>query len=267
MEQLNGAVFGSYSMLISTRTKWELDQQQGRFGYEDYPSETHALLRSAAALLATEFQKVSLLVFAKAAFELVAEIDGTVTLGNGVRRFTGQNLSSALGHLRVLAEFLGREMENRYLLVMDPVKVMYYQQPTLFGAMVFDKFPSANNDIFEAGMCLALERGTACVMHLMRVMEVGLKGLATAVGVGVQNDWGAYLREIEKEMTAQYKASGARTQKERFYAEAVLMFHLVKRVWRNPTMHVENSYSFDRAEEILRAVRSFMVHLAENVSE
>ncbi len=35
----------------------------------------------------------------------------------------------------------------------------YYEQAKLFGDEVFDHFPSANNDIFEAGTCLALERG------------------------------------------------------------------------------------------------------------
>ena len=48
---------------------------------------------------------------------------------------------------------------------------------------VFNAFPSANNDILEASNCLALERGTATVMHLMRVAEVGLKALASALGV------------------------------------------------------------------------------------
>lgn len=50
----------------------------------------------------------------------------------------------------------------------------YFEQPKLFGDEVFTKFPSANNDIFEVGTCLALERGTACVMHLMRIIEAGL---------------------------------------------------------------------------------------------
>ena len=59
----------------------------------------------------------------------------------------------------------------------------YYEQPKLFGDDVFENLPSANNDIFEAGTCLALERGTACVMHLMRVVEAGLKVLAAEIGV------------------------------------------------------------------------------------
>jgi hypothetical protein len=146
----------------------------------------------------------------------------------------------------------------------------YYEQPKLFGDEVFNKFPSANNDIFEAGTCLALERGTATVMHLMRVVEVGLKVLASAVGVGVQPDWGSYIREmraIDDALTTKIKVAGKRTPDEQFYAEARVTIDGVKIAWRNPTMHVENNYSPERAEEILIAVRGLMRHLATRLSE
>jgi hypothetical protein len=88
-----------------------------------------------------------------------------------------------------------------------------------------------------------LSRGTACVMHLMRTMEVGLKALGKAIGVGLQNDWGAYIREIEKELAARVKAAGKRTPDVAFYSEIVAKFDHVKTAWRNPTMHVEKLYS------------------------
>jgi hypothetical protein len=143
----------------------------------------------------------------------------------------------------------------------------YFEQPKLFGDEVFTKFSSANNDIFEAGTCLALERGTACVMHLMRVVEAGLKALAKALGVGVQNDWGAYLREVDGELGKRIKASGKRTADEQFYAEARVTIDGIRIAWRNPTMHIENNYSPERAEGMLIAVRSLMQHLATRLSE
>ncbi len=66
------------------------------------------------------------------------------------------------------------ELENRKYFGPLSHLAKYYDQPKLFGAEVFDSFPSANVDIYEAGMCLALERPTACVMHLMRVLGSGL---------------------------------------------------------------------------------------------
>jgi len=41
----------------------------------------------------------------------------------------------------------------------------------------------------------------------------------------------------------------------------------VRIAWRNPTMHIENSYSPERAEEILIGVRALMRHLATRLSE
>jgi hypothetical protein len=149
----------------------------------------------------------------------------------------------------------------------EPRYIEYFENPKLFGEQVFTTFPSAIEDITEAGTCLALERSTACVMHLMRVTETGLKTLATTVGVARQNDWGAYIREIDKELISRMKAAGKHTPDESFYAEASAQFGHVKTAWRNPTMHIEKAYTPQRAEEILLAVRSFMSHLATKISE
>jgi hypothetical protein len=143
----------------------------------------------------------------------------------------------------------------------------YFEQPKLFGGDVFVKFPSANDDIFEAGTCLALERGTACVMHLMRVCEVGIKVLAAALSISQQNDWGAYLRKVDQALDARIKASGKRSSDEQFYAEVRVTLDGVRMAWRNPTMHIENNYSPERAEEILISVRALMRHLATKLSE
>jgi hypothetical protein len=104
-------------------------------------------------------------------------------------------------------------------------------------------------------------------MHLMRIVEAGLAALAGVLGVGKQNDWGRFLSEIDKELANRIKISGVRTLDEQFYAEAALTIDRMRRAWRNPTTHVERSYSPERTREILEAVRSFMVHLAMKVSE
>jgi hypothetical protein len=103
-------------------------------------------------------------------------------------------------------------------------------------------------------------------MHLMRVCEVGLKVLAGALSVALQNNWGADLREIGKALDAR-TASGRRGSDDQFYAEARVTLDGVRMAWRNPTMHIENSYSPERAEEILISVRAIMRHLATTLSE
>jgi len=159
------------------------------------------------------------------------------------------------------------ELATKMVFLISGGKAAYFNSPNLFGDAVFNAFPSANEDIAEAGTCLALERGTACVMHLNRVVEAGLAILAAVLGVPKQNDWGAYLREIDKQLAALIKSSGARTSDEQFYAEAATSIDHMRRAWRNPTMHPEKTYSPERAEEVLQSVRSFIHHLATKIHE
>jgi hypothetical protein len=160
-----------------------------------------------------------------------------------------------------------QELMNRVFVEPEPKYKQYYEQTFLFGQNVFDAFPSANDDIYEAGMCLALERATGCVMHLNRALECGLSALARTLGVGQQTDWGAYLRKIQEVLDDRAKTAGKRSADEQFYAEAAANFDRLRRAWRNPTMHPEKTYSQERAEEILQAVKSFMGHLATRISE
>jgi len=138
-----------------------------------------------------------------------------------------------------------------------------YRADQLFGKEVAQQFPASGEDIAEAGKCLALARGTACVMHLQRVLECGLDALGKAVGVSKPlRDWGKYVEEIAKELERRFKVSGARTPDEQFYAEAYITFDAIRRAWRNPSMHVEKTHTVEQADAIFVAAKSFMKHLA-----
>ncbi|MFZ0888451.1 MAG: hypothetical protein WA005_08365 [Candidatus Binataceae bacterium] len=54
----------------------------------------------------------------------------------------------------------------------------HYEQEELFGSRVRIRFPSAADDIQEAGSCFALRRWTATVHHCMGIMQAGLIALA-----------------------------------------------------------------------------------------
>ena len=152
----------------------------------------------------------------------------------------------------------------------EPTELVEYKKRSvpLFGAKVDESFPSARFDIDEAGKCLALDRSTACVMHLARATEVILKALAEdELNLPTRYDWGKYLNEIEAELTKRYKVAGARTEREKFYSEAANLIGHIKVAWRNPTMHVDRKYTDAEAEKILLATRSFMEYLAEAIKE
>jgi hypothetical protein len=165
------------------------------------------------------------------------------------------------------------ECSAHIMLMIEPSHATYIEDPLCFDSndssarKVSTQFSSAAEDIAESGVCLALGRSTACVMHLQRVMEVGLQSLAAALSIPKQNDWGSYLRQIETELQQRLKRSGARSEDEQFYAEVKVTFDAVRRAWRNPTMHPEKVYTVERAEEILISVRSFMRHLATKLHD
>jgi hypothetical protein len=165
------------------------------------------------------------------------------------------------------------ECQRHVVMLIEPDYFAYFLNPQFFdpkdatALKVSAQFPSAAEDIAESGKCLACGRPTACVMHLNRVVEVGLTALAAALGSGLQNDWGKYLSEIDKELTKRIQQSGARTPDEQFYSEAQITIDSIRRAWRNPTMHIDKTYTEERAEEILVAVRSFMRHLATKLHD
>ncbi|WP_139372896.1 hypothetical protein [Nitrobacter vulgaris] len=179
---------------------------------------------------------------------------------------SAQEMGDLRLHFQSLVTLVNAELKGRKFFALE-VHGSYFNDPRLFGQEVFNNFSSATDDITEAGSCLSLNRPTACVMHLMRVLEVGLASLAAEMGIKKQNDWGSYLREIDRELERRIKASGARSPDEQFFAEASKNIDDMRRAYRNPTMHPDKSYSVERANDILQSVRSFMRHLATKLHD
>jgi hypothetical protein len=133
---------------------------------------------------------------------------------------------------------------------------------------VSKKFPPAEEEFREAGNCFAFERYTACVFHLMRVLEYGLASLASALGVTVTNpNWHQVLTACEN----QIKTLGAHDpnwkQNEQFYNTAALEFRHFQRAVRNHAAHAHEKYVHDDAKIVMDHVVSFMQHLATRLME
>jgi len=172
------------------------------------------------------------------------------------------NLCKALEEVqqRISDEFSART----YLQL--PTALAKYYRPSVppFGQKVFDQFPSARSDVLEAGTCLALERNTAAVFHIMRVMELALKALAAELGIAYASGWGAYLNQITKIVDSDWKSKTlAEREKQPFYKQAAGDLQSMKIAWRNPTVHVERTYEADEAEQIYLSAKQFMNRLAD----
>jgi len=145
-----------------------------------------------------------------------------------------------------------------------------YLQSAPFGAEVANAFPSASFDISEAGGCLAFDRGTACVFHLMRVMEVALRLLGDSLKLPISTNrtWDSILRKCDQETSKRFADKSAEWMgNEVFLSGAAAHLRNVKDAWRNPTMHVEAKYTEDEARNVFTQVQSFMRHLATQLAE
>ena len=170
--------------------------------------------------------------------------------------------------LNTIRETVFAELRTMLFFRMDDDLRKFFEQPSLFGEGVSLKFPTASFDIEEGGKCLALGRPTACVFHMMRTMEVGLKALAKELKIPYAPSWESYIKQIEANITTKHKSKSKKWKAiEPFYRDALGNLISIKIAWRNPTMHIVRNYTSGEAEDVLRTVRTFMQRLSERLSQ
>jgi hypothetical protein len=168
-----------------------------------------------------------------------------------------------LSLLRELQNRMVDDLESRFFLAVPFGRVSYYEQKeSLFGPEVTAKFSARiSEDISEAGKCFALNRHTATVFHLMRVMEAALQEFGNKLGVTLvaNKAWQNILDEANKAI----KAMDHRLPLTKTYAELASYLYTVKVAWRNEVMHPKETYTEEEAGDIFRNVKTFMVNLAQ----
>lgn len=140
-----------------------------------------------------------------------------------------------------------------------------------FGVGVIASFPSTAFEINEASRCLFLDRGTACVFHLMRILELGLRVFADQFGVASDHaNWHNIIERIEKAVRNMgndpTRATDWKDQQE-FYSQAATQFMFIKEAWRNYTAHAHGKYTEEEAVSMVINVRAFMQKLATRLHE
>jgi hypothetical protein len=204
--------------------------------------------------------------------------DGGLDVSGIMAEMVEENFRTETRHEYVgnkLLELLQRmhdELSLRLVFQIPIAKAKYYKEKELFSAAVSLAFPSAIVDIEEAGKCFALGRNTACVFHLMRVMEVGLHVLGETLGDPIDAKtnptWERILHKCDEELKKNYADRCSQWKaKGQFFSEATANLRAVKDAWRNPTLHVDISYDEDKAFDVWNAVRGFMKHLATELNE
>jgi len=142
----------------------------------------------------------------------------------------------------------------------------------LFDPAVAMRFPQAIDDINEAGTCFAMERYTASVFHLMRVLEVGVRELAGLVDhKDFKPSWGSILQKVEGYvLRTKYEALPPHVQPHiEFLRQVLPRMQAVQIAWRNKISHVgqslipnEASITEQVAREIFGATQGLARYIA-----
>ncbi|MDA0739529.1 MAG: hypothetical protein O2999_12800 [Nitrospirae bacterium] len=165
------------------------------------------------------------------------------------------------------------EISENLFLFLPTEKQQFYLDPLeQFGVNV-SRFESAREDVEEAGKSYATSRNTACVFHLMRVLEVGLNVLAKHFHLSdEQTDWETIIKKIQdkiheldqlpKDLTPEIWQSD-----HRIYSEMAMHLWFLQDVYRNHAMHSREHYDETSALAIYNHASSFMKHVATRLSE
>jgi len=132
-------------------------------------------------------------------------------------------------------------------------------------------FPSIETEVLRAMDCYALGHDVASVFHSMRILEHGLRAVAADVGLTFDlQQWHNIIEQIESAIVTERKTLSkgeARNERLRFLSEAAKEFFYFKDGWRNYVSHNRADYDEHQALSVLNHVRSFMNHLASQLSE
>lgn len=137
--------------------------------------------------------------------------------------------------------------------------------------VVLGRFPETRFDLEEGRKCLALGRGTACVFHLSRVIEVGLRYIGKEAqkyqimcpDLGATRSWERWLNPIEDKLGKDRKRKHDDWQAvEQNYATMVSLLRMASAAWRHPTLQGADKYTLEEARDIFDSMYEFMRHAA-----
>ena len=180
---------------------------------------------------------------------------------HALARDNGLTVEGLARHIGILRAAIRYELKSLEVYQVDKGRQQFLSV-NVFGG-VADSFPSLAFDISQANRAFAYELNTACVFHLMRIMEAGLREIGRYVGVNLKSrsDWDVVLVQSEA------RIQNGTAPKKKFLIDATAQLRAVKRAWRNDVMHVGSEYTDEHAREIYGAVKAFMRHLSTEIRE
>jgi hypothetical protein len=194
----------------------------------------------------------------------------------GGRQFATETLLQELNGLKTTFGFLLQKSQFAHIPAPDD---KYFENDKLFGDDAFEIFEEARQDLKDAGNCLASALYTACVFHLMRVSEFGLRRLAGKLKVKLFDKgkrqqvedatWDKVIDRVhDKIKAARQLSAGPKKQAQLTrFSEAGDHCTFMKDIWRNSVSHTRKAYIRDEALAAFNRVGDFMKFLARDMKE
>jgi hypothetical protein len=166
------------------------------------------------------------------------------------------------------------EMKSQKFFWMPISRVSWHEKTgrNLLGDECADRFIKSGieNEMERAAKCFAFGQYTACVFHLMRICEAGVRALAKATGYDWDQcpNWGKFYKQYDVQL-----ATNPTKHVEPWLSHADFLesvggnLRAVKDAWRNNTMHLEKTYDEEQSHHLLTVVPSFMKQLSSQVDE
>jgi hypothetical protein len=160
-----------------------------------------------------------------------------------------------------------QELKAKVVFCLPGEKVRYWSSFWLIDTKIYDHFPSAWHEFQRAGHCYAFGENTACVFHVMRIVDFGLRQVAKSLGIEYDaRNWSGIGNKIQEKMEQKYNTKTDEWKKsEPMYAEILTDILAIGRGHRNPVLHeLEKKYEERDAQHMLNVVEGFMLHLAKH---
>lgn len=182
---------------------------------------------------------------------------------------------SVLSDLRILKEAIEDDIKFEYFYHYRRDRgLLVLMWRGEWGATI-TSFPTAASEIEEGIDCFGLEHYPACVFHMMRVAELGMRALARERRVAFPHhplewaEWENLIDQINskaKIATAGMSRGPQRDAARSFYAAAVAQLRAFKEI-RNRIMHMRGSFDEIDAHRAINQVRDFMNGLSAKIGE
>jgi hypothetical protein len=189
-----------------------------------------------------------------------------------MNRLSDESYSISRKEIDELESRIHDEMEDLMFLSLDVFETHLYTEEYPFGEQIVKLIPEIEYDIREAAQCLASGRGTACVLHLQRVVDTTFNELGSPLGVNATTNpsWDGFFEKLQKALRAKYTPNAPSRDDEwkkhnAFYADILPQLYAIKDAWRNPTMHAAKKYSVNDALAVFRIMQLLVKKLATNM--